>query len=91
MSVYEAAKRHAWLMWGLLAIGTAFIIAMDQLVGHSDLAFAVVVFALLVSNMRILAFRCPNCGSNLFFRKYLVLPWPNRTCSRCGRPLATAR
>ena len=91
MSVYERAKRHAWLMLGIVLLGFLFIVAIDQMVGHSDLAFAVVIFALIVSNARILTYRCPRCGNNLFFRGLLVLPWPNRRCSRCALDLTTVR
>ena len=87
MSVYERAKRHAWMMWGVFLMSFAFIVAVDNLVGHSDLAFAAAIFALLVANFRILTFRCPRCGSNLFFRALFVVPWPNRTCSHCGLDL----
>lgn len=90
MSVYERAKRHAWLMWGVLFLGFAFIVAVDDLAGHSDLAFAAVIFALVVANARILTFQCPRCGSNLFFRGPIVVPWPNRRCSRCDLDLTTA-
>jgi ribosomal protein S27AE len=91
VSIYERAKRHAWLMWGVLALGFAFIVGVDQIAGHSDLAFAAAIFALVVANARILTFRCPRCGSNLFFRGPIVVPWPNRHCRRCGLDLATTR
>ena len=88
MSVYEQAKRHAWMMLGIVVMGFVFIVGVDRMVGHSSLAFAVVVLALLIANRSVLGFNCPNCGSNLFFRRWLILPWPNRTCSNCGRELA---
>ncbi len=87
MIVYERAKRHAWMMWGVLVMGFFFVIGIESMIGHSDLAFAVAIFALIIANRRILTFRCSRCTSNLYFRGWLVLPWPNRRCSRCGLDL----
>ena len=81
--------RHAWMMWGVVTMAFFFIVAVDAMVGHSDLAFAVAIFALIIANRNILGFRCPRCASNLFFRGWLVLPWPNRRCSSCGLDLSS--
>ena len=90
MGLYEQARNHALMMLGVVGIGFGFIAATDELVGHSDLAFAAVIFGLIVANTRILSFNCPRCGSNLFFRGVFALPWPNRICSRCGLDLGAA-
>ena len=88
MSVYEAARRHALKMLGLTGLGVVFIIAVDQLIGHSSIAFAIVIFGLFMANIGILGFNCPNCRKNLFFyRGILMLPWPNKVCGRCGTDL----
>tara|TARA_B100001179_G_scaffold217713_1_gene189805 strand:- start:806 stop:1081 length:276 start_codon:yes stop_codon:yes gene_type:complete len=87
MTVYEAARRHALKMLAGVGIGFLFIIAVDAWIGHSSVAFAIVIFMLFMANIGILGFNCPNCGSNLFFRRALMLPWPNKTCSRCGADL----
>ena len=87
MTVYEAARRHALKMLVGVAIGFLFVIAVDQWIGHSSIAFAIVIFGLFMANIGILGFNCPTCGSNLFFRGPLMLPWPNKTCNRCGTDL----
>lgn len=88
MNVYQQARRHAWAMIGNVLFGCLFIVIVDRFFGHSTLAFAGVIVVLVVLNRRIMTFDCPRCGSNLFFRKYIMLPWPNRHCSRCGLDLA---
>ena len=88
LSVYEAARGHARKMLLGVAIGVVFIIVVDQWIGHSSIAFAIVIFGLFMANIGILGFNCPTCGSNLFFRGPLMLPWPNKTCNRCGTDFA---
>ena len=90
MSVYERAVRHALMMAGVVFACAAFVVLVDQVYGHSTLAFAASIFVLLIANVRMLRFNCPRCGSNLFLHGWLALPWPNRTCSRCGLELAKA-
>jgi ribosomal protein S27AE len=87
MSVYHRARRHALLMgWALL--GTiGFVVASDLVFGHSVIAFTIAVAALVVLNLPILRFNCPRCGTNLFFRGVVLLPWPRRTCGKCGLAL----
>jgi len=87
VSVYQRARRHALKMLIGVAIGVVFIIAVDAWIGHSSIAFAIVIFGLFMANIGILGFNCPTCGSNLFFRGPLMLPWPNKTCNRCGTDL----
>ncbi|NCP18734.1 MAG: hypothetical protein GW855_06205 [Erythrobacter sp.] len=88
MSVYERARRHALKMLLGVAIGVVFIIAVDLWIGHSSIAFAIVIFALFMANIGILGFNCPNCRKNLFFyRGVLMLPWPNKICGRCKTDL----
>ncbi|MCP9222995.1 hypothetical protein MKP08_09575 [Erythrobacter sp. LQ02-29] len=87
MSLYQRARRHALKMLGLVGVGVVFIIAFDQWVGHSSIAFAIVIFGLFVGNIGILGYNCPRCRSNLFFRRFIMVPWPNRTCTRCGLDL----
>lgn len=87
MSIYHRARRHALKMLAGVAIGVVFIIAVDAWIGHSSVAFAIVIFGLFMANIGILGFNCPNCRSNLFYRGWLVLPWPNKTCSRCETDL----
>jgi len=46
--------------------------------------FAVVGFILMT---RLLVFKCPKCGSNLFQRGPVFMPWPNKVCGKCGSQL----
>ncbi len=71
-------------MAGVLVLTVLFVAVVEVFVGHSNLAFAVAIIALIFANARMLSFNCPECGKNLFFRGLLVVPWPNRICTRCG-------
>lgn len=84
MSIYHRARAHALMMgWALLG-GIGFVIASDIVFGHSAIAFALAVGVLIVLNLPMLRFNCPRCGTNLFFRGMVLLPWPRRTCGTCG-------
>ena len=67
--------------------GVAFVVMVDRLIDRPGIAFAVVVVTLIALNSRVMSYNCPRCGSNLFFRNWFTLPWPNKVCSRCGLPL----
>lgn len=87
MSLYARAARHAWRMLGALALAVLLVVAVDRLYGHSSFAFAAAIMLLLVANAPMLRFNCPHCGKNAFFRGPFVVPWPNRSCTRCGHDL----
>lgn len=74
-------------MLGVLAVAVLVVVAVDLVYGHSTFAFAGAIGLLLVANAPMLRFNCPACGKNAFFRGVVVVPWPNRTCTRCGRDL----
>jgi predicted RNA-binding Zn-ribbon protein involved in translation (DUF1610 family) len=88
VTVYEAARRHAWFMTGALVLAILFVLTVEQFVGHSTIAFAVAIVGLVLANVRMTGFNCPTCGKNLFFRGIFVVPWPNRVCGKCGTRLA---
>lgn len=77
-------------MLGVLGMSILFVAVVEVFVGHSNLAFAAAIIALVVANARMLSFNCPQCGKNLFFRGPLVVPWPQRICGRCGHDLEQA-
>lgn len=83
MTVYRAALAHVALLLGITAIGFVVAIATERGGGHSTIPFALTALALLAVNTRLGRFTCPRCGSNLFVRGRIALPWPNRTCSNC--------
>ncbi|MEO1730693.1 MAG: hypothetical protein AAFR64_08140 [Pseudomonadota bacterium] len=87
MSLYERARRHAWFMLGALLVSILFVAVIERYFGHSSVAFGVAIVGLVVANRQMLSHNCPNCGKNLFFRGIFVVPWPNRTCGRCGYDL----
>ncbi|MEO0689554.1 MAG: hypothetical protein AAFY51_04540 [Pseudomonadota bacterium] len=87
MSLYRRARHHAWAMLGALVGAIAFVGVVERFFGHSTIAFGVAIIGLVAANRRMLSYNCPNCGKNLFFRGILVVPWPNRTCGRCGYEL----
>lgn len=87
MTLYDRARRHAWRMLAALIIAITFVLAIDIFYGHSAIAFALAILGLVGMNAPMLRFNCPTCGKNLFFRGAFVVPWPNRTCGKCGRKL----
>lgn len=88
MSLYARAARHAWRMFAVLALAVLLVLAVDRFYGHTSLAFAAAIVMLILANAPMLRFNCPRCGKNAFFRGPFVVPWPNRTCQRCGLDLA---
>ncbi|KEO87415.1 hypothetical protein EH30_07225 [Erythrobacter sp. JL475] len=87
MSIYERARRHAWFMAWALVLAILFVLTIEQFAGHSTIAFGIAIVGLVLANARMLRMNCPACGKNLFFRGLLVVPWPNRTCGKCGSQL----
>ncbi len=75
-------------MLAVLALAVLLVLVVDRLYGHSTIAFAAAILMLIVANTPMLCFNCPACGKNAFFRGPFVVPWPNRSCTRCGRDLA---
>ncbi len=78
-------------MLAALILAITVVLAVDQFYGHSTLAFAGAIVGLVVANTPMLRFNCPQCGKNLFFRGMFVVPWPNKTCGRCGLELDVNR
>ncbi len=76
-------------MLGVLALAVLLVTVVDRLYGHSTLAFSAAIGMLLIANGPMLRFNCGRCGKNTFFRGILVVPWPNRICTRCGLDLET--
>ena len=74
-------------MLAVLALSVGLVVAVDRAYGHSTLAFAAAIVALLIANAPMLRFNCTVCGKNAFFRGIVVVPWPNRVCGRCGQDL----
>lgn len=90
MSVYRRAIRHAQLMMGVLLTSIVFVIAWDQLFGHSVFAFAAAIVALIFANGGMLLHNCPRCGTNVFKWGMFVSPWPRRHCTKCKLDLDQA-
>ncbi|MFM7348951.1 MAG: hypothetical protein ACKO01_05615 [Erythrobacter sp.] len=75
-------------MLGVTGLAMLLVLTVDRFYGHSSLAFAAAIVMLVLANAPMLRFNCPHCGKNAFFRGVFVVPWPNRTCTRCGLDLA---
>jgi hypothetical protein len=75
-------------MLGVLTMAVLLVVTVDRLYGHSTFALAAAIVLLLVANAPMLRFNCSRFGKNAFVRGPFVLPWPNRTCTRCGLDLA---
>ena len=74
-------------MAGALALAILFVMVVERFSGHSIIAFGIAALGLIFANARMLRLNCPNCGKNLFFRGSIAVPWPNRTCGKCGTEL----
>ena len=90
MSVYDRAKRHAWRMAFATVFAILFVLAVDQIYGHSIWAFAGAAIVLIWLNLPMLRFNCPRCGHNVFFRGFFLWFWPRKVCSKCGLVLEEA-
>ena len=77
-------------MLGVLVLAVGMVVTVDRIWGHSSLAFALGIVLLVIANAPMLRFNCPSCGKNAFFRGIFVVPWPNRSCTRCGADLDRA-
>lgn len=78
-------------MAGALVLAILFVMLVEQFFGHSSIAFGIAIIGLVFANARMLTYNCPTCGKNLFFRGLLVVPWPNKTCGKCGTQLEASR
>lgn len=72
----------------MLTMAVLLVFTVDRLYGHFTFALAAAIVLLLVANAPMLRFNCSRFGKNAFVRGPFVLPWPNRTCTRCGLNLA---
>lgn len=88
MTVYRAARAHVRLLLAITMAGVVATILFERQFGHSTVPFIATALVLFAANSRLARFACPRCGSNLFVRERIALPWPNRVCSRCGLDLA---
>ena len=87
MTLFQRARRHALFMLGALLLAVLFVLVIDRFFGHSTIAFGIAIVGLIIANAQMLTFNCRTCGKNLFFRGIFVIPWPNRTCTKCGADL----
>lgn len=87
-SIYLQARQHAWFMAGALVLSVLFVMLVERNFGHSSIAFGIAIVGLVFANRRMLSYNCPTCGKNLFFRGMFAVPWPNKTCGKCGTQLA---
>lgn len=74
-------------MLAVVALAVLLVVVVDQLYGHSTIAFAAAIVLLVAANTPMLRFNCQQCGKNAFFRGIFVIPWPTRVCARCGDDL----
>ena len=92
-SPYSRGKRFLFLtvlslfliMWGIPIFagglgdwGASTILGLTSLLG---------IIWLLSGGIGSFLIACPRCGKSLFMRGMWSVPWPARTCSRCGNDL----
>ena len=87
MTIYQRARRHLWIMLTSVFLGLVFVAIWDMYFPRSSIPFFICAVILIIMNFRIWRYNCPRCGSNLFMRKWISLPWPNAICSHCDLDL----
>jgi hypothetical protein len=89
MSMYQ--KAWLFLAWTLLVFFTIpfWLGELQQVFGAASYPIAG-VFWLSHGVVALLVFRCPDCGRSLFTRGMWSVPWPAKTCSKCGRDTSAA-
>lgn len=58
--------------------------------GGVSIVGAISVIWLLGGGIGSFLLGCPRCGKSLFMRGMWSMPWPARTCSKCGYDLTVA-
>lgn len=87
MMVFRQARQHLYRMLFGVGASAVFVVIFEQAFGHSSIPFAICTVILFAMATGMWKYNCPRCGSNLFMRKGIPLPWPNKVCSRCGLDL----
>ncbi len=90
MNIYARAVQQMKLMLGSTALGLLMVIIWDRYLPHSTIPFVIAIAMLLYLGRDMRLLNCPRCGKNLFMRRWLSVPWPNRVCTRCGLDLGSA-
>ncbi|WP_230279659.1 hypothetical protein [Croceicoccus sp. Ery15] len=96
-SPYQRGKRlfGASMLFGITIIWGMPIAATILGIEFGDITW--IVFPLLVIwviyfGVSSLLLACPKCGRSLFMRGYLLsVPWPAKTCGKCGTDLTINR
>ena len=88
MTIYRQARQHLYRMLFGVAASFVFVVIFDRAFGRSWIAFAICSIALFAMATGMWKYNCPRCGTNLFMRRGIPLPLPNKTCSKCGLDLA---
>lgn len=71
--------------WILLAFGVIYANRNAMIAAPLLLAAAATFFGGI--SWAQTSFKCPVCGTSIFFRPHLVSPWPVRKCYKCGEDL----
>lgn len=93
-SPYRRGRRFmAGLIAAMFVIVWGIPLSMD-LLGYSfdaSMRIAVPLGAawVLASGVGALLIACPRCRKSLFMRGIFSVPWPEKTCGRCGTDLTS--
>ena len=87
MNIFRAARQHLYRMLFGTAASFVFVVIFERFFGHSSIPFAICTVILFAMATGMWKYNCPRCGSNLFMRGGIPLPWPNEKCSSCGLEL----
>lgn len=94
ISLYLRARRYMFcmiiamplIMWCAPVLLTSMG-ASSRSIPMFEMAFA--ALWLLVGGIGSLLLSCPKCGKLLFMRGFMSVPWPAKTCRKCGLDLTS--
>lgn len=89
ISAYAQAKKQLiLLLLGMPVIAWLVPMGLTSAGLNSETVLAITIPLMLawfvIGVVQTFRHACPRCGRSLFVRGFVGVPWPARTCSKCG-------